>query len=295
MHHLIARVMRSKPIRVLRNYGRNRGSLLAAGVSFHSIFAAFAALWLGFSIGGLVLEAQPTLRDAVFQFINRAVPGLIDLGDGNGVIRAKTLLTASILSWTGAVASVGLLLTALGWLAATRAAIRTIFGLARPTANPVVLRLQDVGLAIAFGIAVLISAALTLIGTQALRLFESYLTSSATEIAARVVGLGVMFVFDAAVLASLFRVLAGIRIPPRRLLGGVLIGASGLGLLKVLGGRLLVAASANPLVASFAAIIGLMIWFNLISQVILVSASWIAVGVDDDEGMETDLDREVEI
>jgi membrane protein len=29
-------------------------------------------------------------------------------------------------------------------------------------------------------------------------------------------------------------------------------------------------------------IIGLLIWFNLISQVILLSASWIAIGVADD-------------
>lgn len=130
--------------------------------------------------------------------------------------------------------------------------------------------------------AILVSAALTLVGTQALGLFRPYLNSSVAEIAARVVGLGVMFVFDAGVLMSLFRVLAGIRIPFRRLIGGVLIGAAGLAVLKVLGGRLLVGAGSNPLLASFAVIIGLMIWFNLISQMVLISASWIAVGARDD-------------
>jgi membrane protein len=52
--------------------------------------------------------------------------------------------------------------------------------------------------------------------------------------------------------------------------------------LKVLGNALLGGASRNPLLASFAVIIGLLIWFNLISQVILLSASWIAIGVADD-------------
>ncbi len=270
-----------KPVRVLQNYSQNGGPLLAAGLSFHSIFAAFAALWVAFSAGGLLLEAEPTLRDAVFQFINRAVPGLIDTGAG-GAIKRSALLEAQVLSWTGAVALGGLLVTTLGWLASSRAAIRTIFSLDRPQTNVFILRLQDIGLAIGFGLAVLVSAGLTLVGTQALGLFRPYLNSTSAEIAARVVGLGVMFVFDAAVLMSLFRVLAGIRIPFRRLIGGVLIGAAGLAVLKILGSRLLVGAGRNPLLASFAVIIGLMIWFNLISQVTLIAASWIAVGARDD-------------
>lgn len=268
-----------KPVRVLAVYSRNRGQLLAAGLSFNAIFAASAALWLGFAIGGLVLKAQPTLRGAVFAFIDRAVPGLIDIGAG-GAIDAAELLQGQVLGWTGAVAVAGLLLTALGWLAAARSAIRVIFGLARPRANPVVLRLKDAGLAVAFGLAVLVSAALTVVGTQALGLIATLLPSASSESAARMVGLGVMFLFDAAVLASLFRILAGIRLPFRRLLGGVLLGAVGLGVLKILGGRLLIVAVRNPLLASFTVILGLMIWFNLMSQVILLAASWVAVDAE---------------
>lgn len=278
----LERLRRFKPVRVLLNYSDNNGPLLAAGLSFHAIFAAFAALWVGFSVGGLLLEAQPALRDAVFQFINRAVPGLVGTGAGDGAINRKVLLEARVLSWTGAVALVGLLVTTLGWLASTRVAIRTIFHLARPRANLFIIRLKDVGLALGFGGAVLISAALTLVGTQTLGLFRAYLSSSIAGIAGRVLGLGVMFLFDAAVLASLFRVLAGIRIPRGRLIGGVVIGAAGLAVLKVLGSRLLIGAGRNPLLASFAVIIGLMIWFNLISQVVLIAASWIAVGARDD-------------
>ena len=53
-------------------------------------------------------------------------------------------------------------------------------------------------------------------------------------------------------------------------------------MLKVLGSSLLGGASKNPLLASFAVIIGLLIWFNLICQVILLSGAWIAVSVSDD-------------
>lgn len=276
----LSRFRRSKPVRVVRNYLRHNGPLLAAGLSFNSLFATFAALWLGFSVGGLLLEAEPTLRDAVFRFMNRAVPGLIDTGEG-GAIDSAALLGARVLGWTGAVALVGLFVTALGWLAASRVAIRTIFRLERAETNVVVLKLKDVGLAIGFGLAVLVSAGLTIVGTQALGLFRPYIGSYATELGARIVGLTVMFLFDAAVLMSLFRILAGIRIPFRRLVGGVLIGALGLALLKVLGSSLLVGATRNPLLASFAVVVGLMLWFNLISQVMLLAASWIAVSARD--------------
>lgn len=285
----LRRLRELKPVRVLQNYTKNNGPLLAAGLSFHSIFAAFAALWLSFSIGGLLLEAEPTLRNAVFDFINRAVPGLIDTGDG-GVIKRSTLLEARVLSLSGAVALAGLLLTTLGWLASSRIAIRTIFRLDKPKSNLVIRKLKDAGLAVGFGLAVLVSAGLTIVGTQVIGLFRPYLTSDIAEFGARAIGLLVMFVFDAAVLASLFRVQAGVRIPFRRLIGGVLIGAAGLAVLKVLGSRLLVGAGNNPLLASFAVIIGLMIWFNLISQVILIAASWITVDAIDD-GVTMDEER----
>src|SRR5690625_2113632 len=115
-----------KPVRVVQHYSQHNGPLLSAGLSFNALFATFAALWLGFSVGGLLLEAQPPLRDAVFQFINRAVPGLIDTGEG-GTIPSEALLSVRVLGWSGAVALAGLLITTLGWLASSRVAIRTIF------------------------------------------------------------------------------------------------------------------------------------------------------------------------
>src|SRR5690606_41792809 len=144
------------------------------------------------------------------------------------------------------------------------------------------LRLQDAGLGLGLGIAVLVSSAITVVGTQALGLFQPYLTSSAAEVAAAALGLPVPSPFDTLVLVSLSWLLAGIAIPARRLLGGALVGAVALTVLKALGGQLLVGAARNPLLASFAVIVGLMIWFNLVSQVVLMAASWVAVGARDD-------------
>jgi membrane protein len=51
--------------------------------------------------------------------------------------------------------------------------------------------------------------------------------------------------------------------------------------LKVLGTALLGGATNNPLLAGFAVIIGLLIWFTLICQVILIAACWVFVAMKD--------------
>ncbi|TPX03106.1 YihY/virulence factor BrkB family protein, partial [Schumannella luteola] len=76
-------------------------------------------------------------------------------------------------------------------------------------------------------------------------------------------------------------VLAGVHIPLRFLAQGALLGAAALGVLKVLGTALLGGATNNPLLAGFAVIIGLLIWFTLICQVILIAACWVFVSMKD--------------
>jgi membrane protein len=273
------------PVRVFLHYAAKRGPLLSAGLSYQSIFAVFAALWVGFSIAGLFLQSQPDIGRAFFGIIDNAVPGLIDTGSGTGAIDARLLLEPQALNWTGAIALVGLLFTALGWLSSCRDAIRATFGLPSGGGSFLVLKLKDLGLAACFGVALIVSSVISVLSTQALGLvFDVFGIDHRSMIATvllRTAGLVLMLVLDTAVLASLFRLLAGLAIPFRPLITGSLAGAIGLGALKVLGSSLLGGADRNPLLASFAVIIGLLIWFNLVCQVILLSASWIAVRLDD--------------
>jgi membrane protein len=177
------------------------------------------------------------------------------------------------------------LFTALGWLASARDAIRTLFGLPGELLGFVLLKLKDIGLGIGFGAALLVSSALLVYSTQAvsgmLDLVGIDNKSLFAVITGRTIGLVLMFALDTVALAALYRYLSGLTIPLRRLLTGALLGAFALGVLKVLGSALLGGATRNPLLASFAVIIGLLIWFNLICQVILLAASWIAVGMAD--------------
>ena len=281
---LVTRVQALKPVRVFLHYSSRRGPLLSAGLSYQAIFAVFAAIWLAFSVAGLVLNANPALRGALFDLIGTAVPGLIDRGNG-GAIDPNLLLSTGVLGWTGALALVGTLFTAIGWLGSARDAVRDIAGLASPATHFALLKLRDLGLALAFGVALLVSAALSVGSTAALAWLQSLVgidsASLAATITTRVVGLALMFALDVGTLVALYRVLAGVPIPRRPLIQGAVLGAVALGVLKVLGSTLLGGASSNPLLASFAVIIGLLIWFNLVCQVILLGAAWVVVSATD--------------
>ena len=278
----VAWVQSLKPVRVVQHYSRLRGPILASGLAFQGLFAVFA---------GLVISGNTVAQDAIVSALNNAIPGLIDDGNGSGAIKAGTLLSAGVFGWTGAIALVGLLYSALGWLGSARDAVRTMFELPSPAANFAVLKARDLALGLGLGVVLLVSAVLSVAGTSATGFLLGLLGIPAKSVVAtvlsRVVTLGVMFVLDAVVLAALYRLLAAIRIPRRRLLVGALLGAIGLGVLKTLGSALLGGATNNPLIASFAVLAGLLLFFNLACQVILIAASWIATGLED-AGIEVD-------
>jgi len=280
---IVNRVMAWRPVRVFNHFSDSRGAVLAAGMAFQSIFAVFAAIWVGFSIAGLLLTSNPLLTSELFDLINTSIPGLIGT---EGIIDPAELANASVLSWTGAVALVGLLATALGWLSTTSQAVRTIFGMPRDKTFFVKAKLRELLLGLAFGLALVMSALVSLASTWALGAVFGMLGLSQQSFwfdsAARTVGLLIVLAIDTVTLAVLFRVLSRVQIPPRRLLVGSLLGAIALGALKVLGGALLGGAGRNPLLATFAVVIGLMIWFNLMSTVTLLAAAWIAVGMKDE-------------
>lgn len=281
----IAWALALKPARVFRHFAERRGFLLAGGLSYQSLFAVFAAIWVGFAVFGLFLRSNLALSAAFFDTIAQSVPGLLDWRGADGVIDPDQLMQAEILGWTGAIAAVGLLFTALGWLASTREAIRALFDLPGEQLNFFLLKLKDLGLALGFGAALIVSAALSVFSTQALGVTIGWLglreDSILATVTGRALGLGLMLLLDTVTVGMLYRVLSGLTIPIRRLLVGSVLVAVALGILKVLGGALLGGASRNPLLASFAIIIGLLIWFNLVCATILVGASWIAVGMAD--------------
>jgi membrane protein len=282
---LIARVKKLFVVRVFLYYSSAQGPLLASGLAYQAIFAVFAAVWVGFSIVGLIVAGNAQLQQPLIDFLATTVPGLIKSSSGSGAIDPKILLNGGTFTLSGIIALVGVLVTALSWLASARTAIRIIFGVPQSKTNFLLLKLRDLGVALVFSVALIISATLSVAGSAAtgfgLDLLNISPHSIIGNIAGKSVGIGLSFLLDAVILGALFRVLSGVRIPWRRLVGGVIVGAVALGALKTLGGSLLGVSKNNPLLASFAVILGLLIFFNFVCQVILIAAAWISVGMAD--------------
>ncbi|WP_210508958.1 YihY/virulence factor BrkB family protein [Naasia sp. SYSU D00057] len=282
---LIQRITASRPMRVLQHYNEDGGPLLAAGMSYNAVFATFAALWVTFSIAGFIIAGNPVLRDGLISGINTTVPGLLG-ENGEGAVDPDDLLSADTLSWTGAIALVGLLLTALGFLASMRDAVRRIFALPPDTTMIVLQKLRDLGLALGFGVLILVSAGLTFITNGAVRATLTFLgideQSLFAVVVSTVIGYVLVFLVDFITVAAAYRILSAVPIPLKRLAVGAAIGAVGIGVLKAAFAQGLIGGVGNnPLLAGFAVIIGLLIFFNFFCQVLLIAASWIDVGMQD--------------
>lgn len=277
-----ARVQRLRAVRVFQRYSGGNGPVLASGLAFQGLFAAFAAIWVGFSVLGLVAARNAALRSALVDQLSSAVPGLIGSG---GAISTDTLEQTPTLSITGVVALLGLLLTAVGFIGSLRGAVRGLAGLAPAGGNPVLAKLRDLALALSFGAVVLVSAALGVFGSSATGwLLDAVGVDSAlVAVVSRVLSIGLALTVDTFVLLAVFRVVAGLRAPLRTLRGGALLGAVGLGVLKTFGGALLGGASRNPLLASFAVLVGVLIFFGFVGQVLLYATAWVSVAIDDED------------
>ncbi|QNE45937.1 YihY/virulence factor BrkB family protein [Glaciihabitans sp. INWT7] len=282
---VIARVMKLRPVRVFQRYSEKNGPILAGGLSLTALYSVFAGLYVGFAVLGLSIESNPDLKDAVVNTLSTSVPGLIDTGSGGGAIDLEALFKSRVLGWSSIIAAAALLVTALSWFASARSAVRAMFDLAPDTTFFLLLKLRDLALVVAFAAVTILSAALSVFSTSALNWLFGLLgidnRSTFAITVARIIGLLVVLALDTLTLAVLFRVLLAVRIPWQRLLTGALLGGLALGILKVLGATIVGGAGKNPLLASFAVILGLLVWFGLICQVILLSATWISVDMAD--------------
>lgn len=284
MQALIARLMQLRTVRVFLRYSEKNGPILAGGLGLTALYSVFAGLYVGFAILGFAIEGNPELRRAVISTLSTSVPGLIDTGSG-GAIDLDALFRSRALTWSSIVAAVVLLLTALAWFDSARSAVRTVFDLAPDRTFFLLLKVRDLVLVLAFGAVTMLSAAISVFSTSALNFVFGLVgidhKSAFATVVATAIGLLLVLAIDTVTLAVLFRVLLALRLPRRRLLTGSVLGAVALGILKALGAMIIGGAGRNPLLASFAVIIGLLVWFGLVCQVILLSATWIAVDMAD--------------
>ncbi len=275
------------PIRVWRHFLQHNGFLLAAAISYQSLFAIFAALYFAFAIVGVWLGGSQRVITALIDVINTYVPGLIS---DRGLVSPEDVAeiarsSSGVLAVTGAIAFVVAIWTAIGFVTFTRRAVRDTFGLPFDRRNYLILKARDFLAAAAFGLALIFGAVLGGVAAGAIDLLFHLLGWGDLSVWVAVVGRAasiiVAFAINAAALAGLLRFLTGISLSWRRIWPGALLGGGALVVLQLGVGLLFLYTPSNPLLATFSVLIGFLLWFRLAGIVILVAASWVAVSAKD--------------
>lgn len=274
--------LQRKPVRAVLLYSERRGPMLADSVTYRALFSVFAAVLLGFSIAALWLAGNPDAWRAIISAVQSVVPGLI--GEG-GVIDPDDLQVPLSLSIAGVVSAVALAGSALAAVGSLRTAVRVIAGTSHDDTLFIWVMLRNLLLAIGVAVLFVAAAAVTFIGQLGIAWVAGLLGLEADSPAAtwgvRLLSLLVVLALDTLLVAGVFRLLSGLPVAGRSLWTGALIGGAGLLVLQQLSSLFVGGATSNPLLASFATLLALLIWLQLSTQVILVACAYIVTSEEE--------------
>ncbi|WP_337003608.1 MULTISPECIES: YihY/virulence factor BrkB family protein [unclassified Microbacterium] len=279
---VIAWALARRPVRAALLYSERRGPMLADSVTYRALFSVFAGVLLGFSIAALWLAGNPVAWQAIIDAVQSAVPGLIGT---DGVIDPKDLRAPASLSIAGIVSLIALVGAALGAIGSLRTAVRVLAGTLQDDILWIWVIVRNLALALGIGLAFAASAFLTFAGQLGIAWITGLLGLPADSPGAtwtvRILSLVVVFALDVVLIVGIFRLLSGVRPARRSLWSGALLGGVGLLVLQELSGLFVGGATSNPLLASFASLLALLIWLNFSTQVMLYACAYIVTAEEE--------------
>ncbi|MDP3950224.1 YihY/virulence factor BrkB family protein, partial [Microbacterium sp.] len=171
------------------------------------------------------------------------------------------------------------------WVTFSRRAVRDMFALPPDRRSYLLLKARDFFAALIFGIALIAGSALSYgsaaMLTWVLQLLGWDAGSNAVNLLIRIGTVIVSFTLLSAALAAMVRFLTGTSLRWRTIWPGALLGGGAMTMLQFGAGFLLSYTPTNPLLATFAIFVGLLLWFRINGVVMLVAAAWIAVAAKD--------------
>lgn len=268
----------TRPARALARFGEATGGVLTGGIAYAALFSVFASLTIGYTVFMAVLGGNDELREDVLVAIDSALPGIVTTGDGTGVIDPDDLQLNPGLSVASGIALVVLIVSATSCMAALRMAVRAMFGHRRGGGNLVQGKASELLGFAGMAFAVLLSAVLSIgVTTVAGWLLGAIGFEGSGRALLQALGIAVAFLVDVGTFLLVVWVLAGERPPWRDLFHGALLAATGIGVIRYLGTSVVAGSiTRNPVLASFAVVVTLLIWVNLISRIVLLAAAWTA-------------------
>lgn len=280
---IIARARELTLVRAFLRYFEHQGPRLADSVTYRALFSVFAAVLLGFSLAALWLGGNPQAMSALTDALDTVIPGLTDLVDPSQINAPAGFTVVGVVSLAGLVGA------AIGAIGSLRSALRIIADQNPGDGFFLWVLARNLLVAVALGVLLGVAAGLTVLGSLGVETIASWLgvsRSASVGVITRIIGILVVFVIDTLAIALVVRLLSGMKPAPRALWIGSMIGGAGLIVLQEFSGLFVRGATSNPLLASFATLVALLLWFNFSAQVILIAGSYIVVATEASSGHE---------
>ncbi len=269
-------------IEAITRYGDRLGSQFAGAMTYFSFLSLVPILMVAFAIGGIVLQNNQDLLDELENQVAILLPPEL--------AAPITGLIDSVVANPLGVGIVGLLIalySGIGWMGnlrkATRAIWRPEFEEDKATVdNIVVATIKDLGSLAGLGVAIVVSLGLSTFGAQfATQLLDWFGLGEQTWLAPviTIITLLIAMAADVLIFMWVYTMLPGkdLRSPFKARLRGSILAAIGFEILKY---ALIVllpeAGSTSKTAAIFGPVIGLLFFFNLVAQLVLFVAAWIA-------------------
>lgn len=246
-----------------------RGTRLAATVTFYGFLSVFPLLVLGFSVALRVVGTEGVAE--LEAFVEQYVPGIAD-----ELALQQVRSSAASLQVVGVVT---LLVTGLGWVDATRASVRAMWGLPDRDGNLFLRKIVDlialIGLGALVALSLVASTWVSGAGARLLALVNQDQSTAglfATNLLAQTLALITASLLVGYIIAGLPR----IRISWRVLLPAALVGGLSLELLKRLLIGYISGFASNNTYGAFGVPIALLVWIYVIARLLMVIAAWTA-------------------
>jgi membrane protein len=265
-------------VRMFQRYQADTGDRMAAAVTYFWFLSLFPILLLAVSLLGYVLdEPQKTVSDAL-----------------EGVLPANAAATiADILNnakgSAGVIGLVGLLYSGLGWINALRESLRMMWHQNVQAGNFFRQKLFDVvaliGLLAVIGASVVLTGLVSTATSFVLEHVGLGENNVAGRVLVRVVGITLLVLADTVLFLYLLIRLPRVRTPIKRVVKGAVFGAVGFEILKFLGSYYVARTTSKGAATygAFAVVVGLLLFLNLVSRLILFTAAFVVTAPYDSD------------
>ena len=263
---------------------RNNGNQYAAAITYFSFLALFPLLLLAVSVTGFVLHSHPSMEQDFFNSLTRKVPGEF----GNTL---KTSLQTAIdrRAGVGVVGVLGVALAGGAWIGNLRAAVDGVWGRPPAKRNFVVARVINIGVLGGLGIGLLVSLALTAIGTS---LTDQILSAvglgdlPGAHAVLKVLGIAIAAAADSVMFWWVLVRLPQAAVPTRIAVKGAILASVGFEVLKIVGTFTIAHTAHSPTAGPFAGLLAVLIWIQLVARYMLFACAWMATLLADHNGAE---------